>query len=191
MMRLIFFLFVLLPLTSKAGWVLDESKSEISFISIKNLSIAETHEFRNLSGTIDDEGNLEIKIPLSSVETKIPIRNERMKKMLFETSKFANALVTSKIDLSFSKGASVGEIIQRKENFSIDLHGFQQKNEAHIAVTLEKGGVVRVDSVRPIIVNASSHELSAGIDALRVVAKLSSIAESVPVSFNLYFHELQ
>ena len=189
MMRLIFFLFVLLPLTSKAGWVLDESKSEISFISIKNLSIAETHEFRNLSGTLDDEGNLEIKIPLSGVETKIPIRNERMKKMLFETSKFANALVTSKIDLSFSKGASVGEIIQRKENFSIDLHGFQQKNEAHIAVTLEKGGVVRVDSVRPIIVNASSHELSEGIDALRVVAKLSSIAESVPVSFNLFFQE--
>ncbi len=191
MMRLIFFLIVLLPLTSKAGWVLDESKSEISFISIKNLSIAETHEFRNLSGTLDDEGNLEIKIPLSSVETKIPIRNERMKKMLFETSKFANALVTSKIDLSFSKGASVGEIIQRKENFSIDLHGFQQKNEAHVAVTLEKSGVVRVDSIRPILVNASSHELSGGIDALRVVAKLSSIAESVPVSFNLYFHELK
>ena len=189
MMRLIFFLIVLLPLTARAGWVLDGSKSEISFISIKNLSIAETHEFRNLSGTIDDEGNLEIKIPLSSVETKIPIRNERMKKMLFETSKFANALVTSKIDLSFSKGASVGEIIQRKENFSIDLHGFQQENEANVAVTLEKDGVVRVDSVRPVIVNASSHRLSAGIDALRVVAKLSSIAESVPVSFNLFFQE--
>lgn len=189
MMRLIFFLIVLLPLTARAGWVLDGSKSEISFISIKNLSIAETHEFRNLSGTIDDEGNLAIKIPLSSVETKIPIRNERMKKMLFETSKFANALVTSKIDLSFSKGASVGEIIQRKENFSIDLHGFQQENEANVAVTLEKDGVVRVDSVRPVIVNASSHRLSAGIDALRVVAKLSSIAESVPVSFNLFFQE--
>ncbi len=188
-MRLIFFLIVLLPLTSRAGWVLDESRSEISFISIKNLSIAETHEFRNLSGTIDDEGNLEIKIPLSSVETKIPIRNERMKKMLFETSKFANALVTSKIDLSFSKGASVGEIIQRKENFSIDLHGFQQENEANVAVTLEKDGAVRVDSVRPVIVNASAHHLSAGIDALRVVAKLSSIAESVPVSFNLFFQE--
>jgi len=190
-MRLIFFLIVLLPLTARAGWVLDGPKSEISFISIKNLSIAETHEFRNLSGTLDNEGNLEIKIPLSSVETKIPIRNERMKKMLFETSKFANALITSNIDLSFSKGASVGEIIQRKENFSIDLHGFQQKKEAHVAVTLEKSGVVRVDSIRPIIVNASSHELSAGIDALRVVAKLSSIAESVPVSFNLYFHELK
>ena len=189
MMRLIFFLIVLLPLSSRAGWVLDESRSEISFISIKNLSIAETHEFRNLSGTIDDEGNLEIKIPLSSVETKIPIRNERMKKMLFETSKFANALVTSKIDLSFSKGAPVGEIIQRKENFSIDLHGFQQENEANVAVTLEKDGAVRVDSVRPVIVNASSHHLSAGIDALRVVAKLSSIAESVPVSFNLFFQE--
>tara|TARA_B100000700_G_scaffold270048_1_gene311904 strand:+ start:144 stop:719 length:576 start_codon:yes stop_codon:yes gene_type:complete len=191
MMRLIFFLIVLLPLTARAGWVLDGPKSEISFISIKNLSIAETHEFRNLSGTLDNEGNLEIKIPLSSVETKIPIRNERMKKMLFETSKFANALITSNIDLSFSKGASVGEIIQRKENFSIDLHGFQQKKEAYVAVTLEKSGVVRVDSIRPIIVNASSHELSAGIDALRVVAKLSSIAESVPVSFNLYFHELK
>tara|TARA_Y100001970_G_scaffold292314_1_gene433082 strand:- start:770 stop:1345 length:576 start_codon:yes stop_codon:yes gene_type:complete len=191
MMRLIFFLIVLLPLTARAGWVLDGPKSEISFISIKNLSIAETHEFRNLSGTLDNEGNLEIKIPLSSVETKIPIRNERMKKMLFETSKFANALITSNIDLSFSKGASVGEIIQRIENFSIDLHGFQQKKEAYVAVTLEKSGVVRVDSIRPIIVNASSHELSAGIDALRVVAKLSSIAESVPVSFNLYFHELK
>ena len=47
-MRLIFFLIVLLPFTARAGWVLDESKSEISFISIKNLSIAETHEFRNL-----------------------------------------------------------------------------------------------------------------------------------------------
>ena len=190
-MRLITIILILVPLTTKASWVLNESKSEVSFISIKNLAIAEAHVFQELSGKLDNLGNLEIKIALDSVETKIPIRNERMKEMLFETAKFAQATVTSKIDLSFSKNASIGEIAQRKEPFTVDLHGFQQKSETYVAVTLERNGDVRVDSIRPVIVNASSHKLSDGIDALRTIAKLTSIAESVPVSFNLYFSKLK
>ena len=40
--------------------------------------------FDMISGTVGDQGAVEVRVALDSVETNIGIRNDRMKKMLFE-----------------------------------------------------------------------------------------------------------
>tara|TARA_B100000686_G_scaffold216878_1_gene223906 strand:+ start:664 stop:1233 length:570 start_codon:yes stop_codon:yes gene_type:complete len=188
-MNKLIFLAIFVPIVTNADWILDNSRSEISFISTKNLSIGETHKFQDFEGTLDSNGKLLIKIDLNSVETGIPIRDERMKRMFFETTKHQQAVISANIDLSFSKSVSVGDIQKRSEKFTLDLHGEKSTSEASIALTLIKDGSVRVDSLRPVIITASLHNLTEGLEALRVIAKLASISESVPVSFDLFFLE--
>ena len=81
-----------------AQWELDSESSSINFISVKNSAIAETHSFASLVGYIGKSGNVQVSIDLNSVETLIPIRNERVRKLLFETADFPNATVAANVD---------------------------------------------------------------------------------------------
>ena len=67
-----------LSLVTQARWQLDSDASNLSFISIKNGTIVETHTFSTLSGEVGNDGNAAVIIALSSVQTLIPIRDERM-----------------------------------------------------------------------------------------------------------------
>ena len=66
-------------------WNLVNEESRINFISIKASDIAEIHTFKELSGSVKNNGQAQVVINLSSSETLIPIRNERMGNLLFET----------------------------------------------------------------------------------------------------------
>ena len=60
-----------------SDWKLDPHGSHIGFASIKNDLIAENHTFTQLAGTVSTEGIAQIEVTLGSVETLIPLRNER------------------------------------------------------------------------------------------------------------------
>ena len=72
--------------TCVADWVLDSENSHLSFVSIKNGVVAEVHRFDTLRGGVNDNGTAALKIGLASVETNIPIRNDRIKSMLFDVA---------------------------------------------------------------------------------------------------------
>jgi len=69
-----------------AHYDLVASDSSVNFLSTKNVNITESHSFDRLSGNLSSTGELSIEIDLTSVNTIIPIRNERMQKMLFNVS---------------------------------------------------------------------------------------------------------
>ena len=75
-------------------------KSSLNFLSTKNTHVTEKHSFDTFSGTLTKAGELSIEIDLSSVNTIIPIRNERMRKMLFAVSDFPTATFSAKLDPS-------------------------------------------------------------------------------------------
>ena len=77
--------------TARAEWVLDNDASRLSFVSTKAGSVAEVHRFTSLRGGIDRRGNVAVAIFLQSVDTLIPIRDERMRELLFETATFPAA----------------------------------------------------------------------------------------------------
>ncbi|EAS41426.1 hypothetical protein P3TCK_06602 [Photobacterium profundum 3TCK] len=71
--------------------------------------------------------------------------------------------------------------------FDLDLHGKKQLLTASLQVTgLENGGL-QVNSINPIVIDSAAFKLDGGVAALQQVAKLNSIATSVPVNVQLFF----
>ena len=173
---------------AQAHWSLDNDASSLSFVTVKAEHVAEAHTFDSLSGTIGDDGGVEISIELASVNTMIPIRNERMQEMLFETNLFPDATISGAINLDALTGMDAGSSVARQIDFELSLHGQSVALAADVQITRTGEGVI-VSTLKPIIVMADSFALTAGVEMLREVAGLPSISRAVPVSFTVVFEE--
>ena len=173
---------------AQAHWSLDNDASSLSFVTVKAEHVAEAHTFDSLSGTIGDDGGVEISIELASVNTMIPIRNERMQEMLFETNLFPNATISGSINLDALTGMDAGSSVARQIDFELSLHGQSVALAADVQITRTGEGVI-VSTLKPIIVMADSFSLVAGVEKLREVAGLPGISRAVPVSFTVVFEE--
>lgn len=80
------------------SWTLDGSLSNVSFGSIKNDYIGESHSFGDVSGTVSVEGAVEITLGLASVETMIDIRNERLGEFVFQNALSATLTAALEMD---------------------------------------------------------------------------------------------
>ncbi len=172
---------------ANAQWDLDGAKSSVSFISIKNDSVAELHSFTTLAGRAGPDGEVHLTINLDSVETLIPIRNERMREMLFETVKFPAATVTTAIAPGLIAAVAEGATVQTEQLLTLSLHGVEKAMTVPVVVSGDSGGNIQVFTPRPIIVNASDFGLEAGVAALQSVAGLQAISRAVPVTVHLVF----
>jgi len=179
---------VLFTGAAQAHWSLDNDSSSLSFVTVKAEHVAEVHTFDMLSGIIDDVGDVEITIELASVNTMIPIRNERMQEMLFETNMFPEATVTGKINLDLLTGLDAGTSYARQINFQLSLHGQSVDMAADVQITRTDEGAV-FSTLKPIVVMSDSFALTAGVEKLREVAGLPSISRAVPVSFTVVFEQ--
>ena len=186
--HLLVFTFSLFACSSAfAEWTLNNTKSSLNFVSTKAIDIAEVHHFTQLVGRVSDKGKAVLTIELASVETGIPVRNERMLEMLFETRKFPLATVRSKIDMDIVNAIPTGASQRMAVDLELDLHGVRVEIAANIIALRLNENTLVVSSVDPVILNASAVELSGGIEALRAIASLPSIGNAVPVSFVLTY----
>jgi polyisoprenoid-binding protein YceI len=168
-----------------AGWEVDPTGSHIGFASVKNDLIAENHTFTELTGRVSVAGEANIKVTLASVETLIPLRNERMQTMLFNIAKFPQATITSEVPVNELSLMATGESSVLDIELLIDLHGKELKKSVPVKVTSIGDNGFDVSSLGPIIVHASQFALSDSVDALRKIAGLQSIDLMVPVTFDL------
>ena len=170
-----------------AGWKLDSTHSSVGFSSVKNDSVMEQHGFRNLSGSISDSGDVSLSIDLTSVDTKIQIRDERMKKELFNTEEYPLTTVEAKVDGEAISGLSAGQTLVQDVEFKLDLHGKEEALNAKVQVTGLDGGGLLVSTISPVEVQAGTFGLDTGVGKLKDIAKLNSILLTVPVNANLVF----
>ena len=170
-----------------AQWDLDNEKSTINFISIKNNLVAETHSFTSIVGFIGADGNVQVAIDLDSVDTLIEIRNERMREMLFETAKFPAAKISAKVDAALIAGLVAVGTMTAEIPVTVSLHDVEKKIVAPLTIMSDRGRL-RVFTSRPIVINVADFGLTKGVDALREIAGLSAIAGAVPVTFSLTFN---
>lgn len=179
---------VLFVSAAQAHWSLDNEASSLSFVTVKAEHVAEAHSFDRLSGTIGDNGDVEITIELASVNTMIQIRNERMQEMLFETNMFPEATISGSIDLDALTDMDAGASTGRQVDFELSLHGQSVALAADVQITRTGEGAV-VSTLKPIIVMSDAFALTAGVEKLREVAGLPSISRAVPVSFTVVFEQ--
>ena len=168
-----------------AGWEVDPTGSHIGFASVKNDLIAENHTFTEVTGRVSVAGEANIKVTLASVETLIPLRNERMQTILFNIAKFPQATITSEVPVNELSLMATGESSVLDIELLIDLHGKELKKSVPVKVTSIGDNGFDVSSLGPIIVHASQFALSDSVDALRKIAGLQSIDLMVPVTFDL------
>lgn len=179
---------LLLANSVSAHWSLDNEASTLSFVTIKADHVGEVHTFDVLSGSIGDSGEVEITIELASVNTLIPIRNERMQALLFETNLFPDATITGMINIEALAELEAGATQTLQFEFDLSLHGRSISLTADLLVTRLDGGLV-ASTLKPVIVTAESVGLVAGVEALREIAGLPSISRAVPVSFTVVFDQ--
>lgn len=167
------------------GWLLDGDASTIAFGSVKKDAIGESHHFSRLSGMVAPDGAVSVEIDLTSVETWIDIRNERVIEHVFK--KAPAATFTSQIDMAELAELEVGGM---KE---IEISGNLALGSASVTV---QGPVmaVRLSEMRVMVVTSEMIWISteeAGIDVgvtmLKDIAKLPAITRAFPVTLRLIF----
>ena len=168
---------------AQADWTLSES-SRIGFVSIKNNSIGENNAFERVSGSISASGEVSLSVDLSSVETGIGIRNERLQKMLFEVASFPTATIDAALSDSQIAALEAGGAQTESVGVSISLHGKTVNKTANLSVSAS-GGDVRVTTTQPIVITAQEFGLEAGVAALQQIAGLNAISRSIPVTVDL------
>ena len=175
----------LIAAAAHADWALESEASNIQFITTKNNAVAEVHSFKQLSGTIDKSGVAMVEIALDSVDTLIPIRDERMREHLFQTVEFPTAIIGTKVDLATLEGLATGSEQLVETTLGVSLHGAQAKLPTKLRVTALGDGRYLVSTAQPLLLRASDFDLVAGIEKLREIAGLDSISTAVPVTVHL------
>ncbi len=169
-----------------AQLTLDKAHSTINFISTKNEHISETHTFNHFSGELSEKGKLAITIDISSVETIIPIRNERMQKMLFNISDYNSASFIAQLDPALTK-LQAGEMKRVTVAGEMMIAGNKAPISFEVVLTGLKDGSINATTATPTILNVSDFNLDEGIAALQKIANLKSISKTVPLSFSATF----
>lgn len=189
MLKTCFLLLATLLLSSNAfaQWELMNDESTVSYVSIKKSIVGEVNGFGTLDGSIASNGAMSVVIDLGSVETNIPIRDERMKTMLFEVASFPTATISATLDPDALKQMKVGETYRESVNFNLSLHGISKQLTTDVRVVKLSNNRILAVSEKPVIVSADEYNLSKGVEKLREVASLPSISTAVPVTFSLVF----
>ena len=94
--------------------------------------MGEVHTINGLSGSIDDNGQVGITINLDRVETRVPVRNERLKALFFETSKFPLATTEIAVDIVKINILTVEEIMNQELMVNFDLDGIRAERPVRI-----------------------------------------------------------
>jgi hypothetical protein len=174
-------------LSAHADWYLDGESSRLSFISTKNANLSEVQRFLVLHGKVDAKGLAEVEVELESVNSGIPLRDERMRKELFEIQTFPEALITAQIDLRPINDLAPGAQLELRLPLTVNLHGKQHQYNAELLATRLDDRRFQVVTLEPLVINAEDFDLAPGLEALRKVADLSAISLSVPVGAVLIF----
>ena len=179
---------------AQVAWLLDGAASSLQYVSMKkdhtaeiNTFLAESGEPAALSGSVTNSGEAIFAIDLNDVESFIDVRNGRLLSLLFETEFLPTAYFTTNLDLSTIANLSVGDSQLQTLTGDFTLHGVSQPISAQVIVNKLSDTQLTVSTVQPVNIASSDFDMAAGIEALRLVANLSSIGEAVPVYFHLVY----
>ncbi len=170
-----------------ADWQLAGEQSSLGFVSLKNVDVAEAHRFTGLSGWIADDGDFRLTIDAASVDTKIPIRDERMREHVLNAAEYPYAKVEGSIDGSLLDDLAVGQTARLEVRAELRFRGQATPLAVTVQVSRAAEEALQVVSVAPILLSARTLGIVDGVEALREIAGLESISMAVPVYFSLRF----
>nr|ACR23656.1 cellulase [bacterium enrichment culture clone CelA10] len=170
-----------------AAWTLDTTASYLNFVTTKNTHNVEVHNFTTINGNISAAGVATLTIDLSTVNTGVALRDERMRGLLFDVTNFPSATVTVAVPATLISSLAVGQSATTDISASLNLHGVTGAITTKVSVQKLSANRVLVQSLSPILVKAGDYALTDGVEALRAAVGIASISVAVPVDFALVF----
>jgi hypothetical protein len=168
------------------AWSLDSDSARLAFASVKNEHIAEVHRFTEINGSWAGS-RVTIEIPISGLDTVIPIRNERMAEHLFKAAEYPQITVTANLAPAQLESLQRGDSHIIDLMLSLEIAGQRGQLPATVQITKVSDNRLLATTVQPIMIDSKSFGLTAGIDKLREIAGLQSIDLVVPVTFSVAF----
>ena len=170
-----------------ADWSLDNSASSLFYVTSKASAVSEVNQFTRLDGALSNDGLAVLDIDLSSVDTTIEIRDERMKEHVFQIGQYTHASVSLNFDIAELEALRIGQSYTQEYVAMLNLHGATQPVTAEIRISKMMDSSIQADLVKPLIINAATFGMAEGVEALREIAGLTSINNNVAVDFSLNF----
>ncbi|MBO9412593.1 MULTISPECIES: cytochrome c family protein [unclassified Ruegeria] len=167
-------------------WTLSPENSHLAYGTIKKDTVGEVNSFTNLSGHVGPDGKAEIEIDLSSVETNIDIRNERMIEHVFR--KTGTAALKAEFDMAEVKALGVGETAVIDVEAVLTLVGTDVEFDAEMFVVRVSETSVMVSTNDMVFISTEDAGVNAGVDKLMELASLPGITRTVPVTARLFFN---
>lgn len=183
----VFALFMFMSAATQAHWQLNNAQSQLNFLSIKAGNVAEIHQFKRLSGSVSDTGEIELNIEIASIDTLIPIRDERLLDIMFEAEAFPTAQFTGAIDAEALAALKVGASQVVEVSGQLTVRDETVAVSATLLATRTGNRSLLVHTLKPVLLDAGSFGLARAVEELREIAGLPSISLSVPVTFTLAF----
>lgn len=174
------------PLALAANWQLDNAQSSLHFVSVKNDTVAEVHQFKQLNGNWD--GNkVQLSIAADSLETQIPIRNERIWQYVLKSAQYATIDVSAELKMQNIEALSVGDSTVQDLPLSVTISGTTATVSSKIRITRISNNVLQASTEAPLMLNTAHFKLTDGLAKLQELAGLKRIDSMVPVSFSVRF----
>ncbi|MDN7138570.1 YceI family protein [Pseudidiomarina sp. 1ASP75-14] len=168
------------------NWQLDSENSSLHFVSVKNDHVAEVHRFTEINGDLTD-GKLTINIPVSSLDTDIAIRNERMHKHLFDEAEYPLVTATAQIpDELYDTSTTLGTL-PAVVPLTVFIAGEAVDVDAVVQVNKLSSDRIVATTSQPVLISTREFGLVEGVNQLREIAGLDRIDYVVPVTFTVQF----
>ncbi len=174
-----------LSFSAAADWSVNSKQSSLNFVSVKNDVVAETHSFKDLTGKLTEAGEFSVAIPALSIDTAIPIRNERILEHVLAAKQYATINAKGKVDSKVLAGLKTGDSVVVDQALDLTLLTKTQSLSAKVKVTKASDSQLVVTTVAPIMLDVNKFELNAGVEKLRELAGLKAISPLVPTTFSL------
>jgi polyisoprenoid-binding protein YceI len=176
--------------SSQAAWHVDSGQSSFSFTTAKagmpgTSAVEEVQTFRQIGGSLADDGKLVFDVELACIETNIGLRNDRLKELLFKVADNPKAVFTGSVDPRRLNALGVGASLDMDVSGQLALGGQSKPLTASVRVVKLASDALLVGTRVPIVVNLKDYGLQDGVEALRAVMNLNVLASSAPVSFSV------
>ncbi|MBB5722584.1 polyisoprenoid-binding protein YceI [Loktanella ponticola] len=167
-------------------WTMDSGASVVGFGSVKSNSIGEAHTLNVTSGTVADDGTVNVQLDLASIQTNIDVRNERIGEFVLadETS----AQLTASVDTEAMNALGVGEHMITEVEGDLTLLGNDIPVYLDMFIMRTAEDQVLVTSNSMLFVSTEEAGIDAGIDTLMELASLSDITRTLPVTLRFIFN---
>ena len=176
--------------TTAQNWQVDNARSNFTFVTTKagqpgTNAITEVSSFKRVAGSVTSQGQIELLVDLTSIDTGFEIRDDRVKAMLFNVGATPQAKFAAKIEANTIRSIPANGFKDVEVAGQLTIAAQTKPVVAKLRVSQLGTGALQVATIAPIVINANDYGIGTGVEALRDIMGLNLLSPAAPVSFNL------